>query len=151
MLIAPPTALPSAAPASPAPPPLKASMTVPKGWLRVQGDTVATIVLRSPSAPQDIRIAPIGAAQELTGDAGVQKVRQMAARFLFPQIQVTQTVVCAGKQPAIQTVAKNASGQTVMEQLVVVGTTGGAIITYEIIDGKPDAEAENALRSVCIP
>jgi hypothetical protein len=126
-------------------------MTLPKGWLRVPGDTVATMIFRSPSAPQDIRIAKTTATRDFTGDAGVQNVRKMVARFPFPQTQVVQTMVCGGTQPAILTTAKNAQGATVMEQIVVMGTVSGAIITYEISDGRPDVEAENAIRSVCIP
>ncbi len=126
-------------------------MTLPNGWLRVPGDTVATMVFRSPSAPQDIRIAKISATRDLTGDAGVQNVRKMVARIPFAQTQVIQTMVCGGTQPAILTTAKDAKGAIVMEQIVVMGTASGAIITYEIPDGRPNVEAENAIRSVCIP
>lgn len=132
---------PSASPsptASPAPATHHASMTMPKGWIPALGDTVAKFVYRSPSAPQDIRVAPIGVSKELTGDQGIQKVREMMARFKAWQSDVTQTVVCSGTQPAILSVAKDAKGQTVMEQIVVVGTTRGAIVTYKIGDGHPD-------------
>lgn len=60
-------------------------------------------------------------------------------------------MACDGMQPAILTVAKNAKAETVTEWIAVVGKTGGAIITYEIGAGKPDAEAEKSIRSVCIP
>jgi len=126
-------------------------MTLPKGWLRVPGDTVATMIFRSPSAPQDIRIAKIAATREFTGDAGVQNVRKMVASIPFPRTQAIQTMVCGGTQPAILTTAADAKGATIMEQIIVMGTASGAIITYEISDGHPDVEAENAIRSVCIP
>lgn len=136
---------------SPQPTPRPASMTLPKGWIRVPGDTVATMIFRSPSSPQDIRIAKTTATPGYTGDTGVQNVRKMLVRFPFPQTQVIQTMVCGGTQPAILTTAKDAKGATVMEQIIVMGTTSGAIITYEAPDGRPDTEAENAIRSVCIP
>jgi hypothetical protein len=126
-------------------------MSIPKGWIAVQGDTVARFVLRSPSAPQDIRIAPIGPTTEFSGDAGMQKVRDMLSHIPFPHTSVVQINVCNGTQPAILSVAQNAEMQTVMEQIIVAGAHGGAVVTYEIRDGKPDPEAERAIRSVCTP
>lgn len=145
---------PSASPlptASPAPAPRNASMTMPKGWIAAPGDSVAKFVYRSPTAPQDIRVAPVAAAKELTGEQGMKTVRAMMARFKTWQADVTQTMVCNGAEPAILSVAKDEKGQTVMEQVIVVGTAGGAIVTYEIRDGHPDPQAESALRSICIP
>lgn len=158
---APATPLPAATPsASPAPVPAatstprsanRASMTMPKGWVPGITDSVAKFVYRSPSAPQDIRVAPIRPNSGFSGEAGMQKVRDMLARFPFAHTDVSGTTVCDGKQPAILAVAQNAQNQTVMEQIVVVGATGGAIVTYEISDGKPDPSAESALHSICIP
>lgn len=129
----------------------KAGMTMPKGWIPAPGDTVAKFVYRSPTAPQDIRVAPVAAAKELTGEQGMKTVREMMARFKTWQADVTQTMVCNATEPAILSIAKDAKGQTVMEQVIVVGTTGGAIVTYEIGDGHPDPQAESALRSICVP
>jgi hypothetical protein len=126
-------------------------MRLPKGWVPGLTDTVAKFVYRSPSAPQDIRVAPIGPTSDFSGESGLQKIRGMLSHIPFPHTDVSQTTVCNGTQPAILATAQNAQMQTVMEQIIVVGKTGGAIVTYEIGDGKPDADAESAIHSICIP
>lgn len=95
-------------------------------------------------------MAPIGVAKEFMGARGIQAVRAMMARFPW-RSDISEGTACNGAEPAIVTVAKDQNGQTVMEQVVVVGKTGGAIVTYEINDGHPDPHAERALHSICIP
>ena len=119
-------------------------MTVPKGWVRVQADNAAVMVYRSPSGAQAIRIEPVGLDASLTGDEGVGQVRKVLAKLPFAK------TVCAGTQPAIFATGQNAKHQTVMEQVLVMGDSGGFVITYQIADGHPDPKAESAIRSICV-
>ncbi|MBV9270664.1 MAG: hypothetical protein JO165_06190 [Candidatus Eremiobacteraeota bacterium] len=136
---------------SPDPSPAAGTVTLPKGWERLQGDTPAIVVFLSDLAPQRIYIAAVPHESSFTVDAGVQKMREVFKRVPFPESDVRKINLCNGSEPAVLSTGKNAKGQTIMEQLLIMGRTGGAVITYEILDGRPDPQAEAAIRSVCIP
>jgi len=126
-----------------------ATFNLPKGWVRAPGDSYA-MVWRAPSGPQDLRVAKIGRPPDF-GAGGMEKLKAMVTSMAPANSVVTQTQVCNGTQPAIRTVVKNADGKITMEQVVVMGNLGGAIVTYEIPDALPDPGAENALSTICWP
>ncbi len=126
------------------------SFTIPKGWVRAQGDTVA-MEWHAPTGRQSLRLARTGRTPQFIGPQGVETVKAMINQFNFPQSMVYQTTVCNGTQPAVSAMARNRDGMIMMEMVIVEGSIGGAIVTYGIPDGStPDPAAENALRSICL-
>jgi hypothetical protein len=127
-----------------------AHFTLPLGWTRAAGDSVA-MEWRSPSGVQQFRVAKTGLSPAFDSDHIIDTVKAMLARMHFAQTDVSKATVCDGTQSVVRTEAKNPDGKLVMEQVIVQGSVSGAIITYLIPDGIPDPAIEKSILALCWP
>jgi hypothetical protein len=127
-----------------------AHLTLPRGWTRAAGDSVA-LEWRSPSGVQQFRVAKTGLSSAFDSDHIIDTVKAMLARMHFAQADVSKATVCDGTQTVARTEAKDRDGKVVMEQVIVQGSASGAIVTYLIPDGMPDPAIEKTLVSLCWP
>jgi hypothetical protein len=127
-----------------------AHFTLPRGWTRAAGDSVA-MEWRSPSGVQQFRVAKTGLSPAFDSDHIIDTVKAMLARMHFAQTDVSKATLCDGTQAAVRTEAKDRDGKLVMEQVVVQGSVSGAVITYLIPDGMPDPAIEKSILALCWP